>query len=418
MSLQASELYAHLLDKARWSHANGRNIFHILQSDIDAARLFSYGFRSQAIGTFHATCVALEAEESETMGPYVKTCLLQARILLEQLEAKAGEPVPQDFRALISALYYYDRWVNQVAHVLEKASIRGTNAKLEIILQRFVQNIEPVTLGNGIYVARDRDLPKQGAFIVPNLGISIVPVIYGDYHSWNAAFLKADQVGVAVHRHHKGAEIHLGFSPVKGRTILGNHFAEVSEGYAMPIPPMTDHGFDNTSGHDHIVPFVFGSRTMSGWGIFFDVEPRSDSGVQRQEHPLQSPAMNHSVFLERALQSAMTQSGFSREVLIPAERAGSPEIGGLQLALGRVHGKVDLASDHYRIVSVQSGKGRVRIGDAQTDVGLHDHFGVPVGLECTLTDLGDDPFVFLDAMILPIGSTGRGKSDAQNAKER
>jgi mannose-6-phosphate isomerase-like protein (cupin superfamily) len=112
--------------------------------------------------------------------------------------------------------------------------------------------------------------------------------------------------------------------------------------------------------------------------------------------------MNYSVFLERAIQNATTQTNFTREVLVPAERAGSREVGGLQLALHRVHRKIDLSSDHYRIVAVQSGKGQVRIGDAQTEVGAHDHFGVPVGLECTLTQLGDDPLVFLDAMMLPI----------------
>jgi mannose-6-phosphate isomerase-like protein (cupin superfamily) len=403
MSLPASELYAQLLDKARWSHANGRNVFHIPPADVDAARLFSYGYRSQAIGTFHATRVAVEAEQETTTGPYVKTCLLQARVLLDQLEAKAGEAVPHDFRALISTLYYYDLWVNQVIEVLEKASVRGTNSKLETIRQRFVQNLAPVTSGNGIYLARDLVLPEQGAFIVPNLGISIVPVIYGDYHSWNAAFLTADQVGVSVHRHHKGAEIHLGFSPVKGRTILGNNYAEVSEGYAMAIPPMTDHGFFNTSGHDHTVPFVFGSLTMTGWGIFFDVEPRSNTGIERREHPQESPAMNHSIFLERAIQRARTRNNAVRDILIPAQRAGSREIGGLELAVSRVDGDINLYSDHYRIVSVQSGKGRVRMGAAQTEVSEHDHFGIPAGLPCTLTQLGDDPLVFLDAMILPIG---------------
>lgn len=402
MSLQVSEPYAQLLDKARWSHAHGRSVFHILQSEVDAARLFSYGYRSQAIGTFHATRAALEAEENGTAGPYLKTCLLQARILLGQLEARAGEAVPRDFRALVSTLYYYDEWVNQVAQVLEKASVRGTNSKLEIIRQRFLQNLEPVYSGNGIYVARGLVLPEQGAFIVPGLGISIVPVIYGDYHSWNAAFLTADQIGVSVHRHHKGAEIHLGFSPVKGRTILGENFAEVTEGYVMPIPPMTDHGFANTSGHDHVVPFVFGSLTMTGWGIFFDVEPRSDTGIERREHPLESPELNHSIFMERALQRALTQATVSREVLLPAKRAGSREIGGMELTVGRVRGTTDLSSDHYRIVSVQSGRGRVRIGAAQKDVSAHDHFGVPAGLECTLTELGGDPLVFLDAIILPI----------------
>ena len=403
MNLQTSERYAQLLDKARWSHANGRNVFHILQSDIDTARLFSYAYRSQAIGTFHATRVAIEAEEKATTGPYVKTCLLQSRILLEQLEAKAGEIVPRDFRALISTLYYYDEWVNQVAQILEKASLHGTSSKLELIRRRFLRSINPIVSGNGIYLAQDVDLPEQAAFVVPNLGISILPVIYGDYHSWNAAFVTANQVGVSVHRHHKGAEIHLGFSPVRGRTILGQSFAEVSEGYAMPIPPMTDHGFLNTSGHDHIVPFVFGSLIMTGWGIFFDVEPCSDNGLVRKEHPLQSPAMNYSVFLENVIQRAMADAAFTREVLIPAVRCGLHEIGGLELAVGRVQREIDLSSDHYRIVSVQSGKGRVRIGDAQSEVSEHDHFGVPAGLECTLTQLGERPLVFLDAMILPVG---------------
>jgi hypothetical protein len=403
MSLRVSEKYAQLIDKARWSHANGRKVFHILQTDIDAARLFSYGYRSQAIGTFHATRVALEAEESEATGPFVKTCLAEAKILLDQLEARAGDPVPHDFRAVISTLYYYDQWVNQVAQILEKASVRGTSSKLENIRKRFLQNLEPVASGNGIYVARDLVLPAQGAFIVPNLGISIIPVIYGDYHSWNAAFLSASQAGVAVHRHHKGAEIHLGFSPVQGNTIVGQSFAQVSEGYAMPIPPLTDHGFLNTSGHDHVLPFVFGSLTMSGWGVFFDVEPRADSGDQRLEHPLQSPDMNDSVFLERALQRAIAQPDFSREVLIPAARAGSREIGGLELAVNRVRGEIDISSDHYRIISVRSGRGRVRIGDAEAEVSAHDHFGTPVGLKSTLSQLGGDPLVFLDAMILPIG---------------
>src|SRR5262249_26299922 len=144
---------------------------------------------------------------------------------------------------------------------------------------------ETVTNCNGIYTACDQRMPAQGAFIVPNLGIAIVPVIYGDYHSWNAAFLFAGNYGVPVHRHRMGAEIHLGFSPVQGRTIQGANYAEVKEGYAMPIPPGVDHGFENTSGHDHIVPFIFGALPLAGWGIFSDVEPQPR--VERQECPLE-----------------------------------------------------------------------------------------------------------------------------------
>jgi hypothetical protein len=403
MSLQVSESYAQVVEKARWSHAHGRSVFHILQSDIDAARLFSYGYRAQAIGTFHATRIAIEEQEHIATGPYVKTCLSHARILLGQLEAKAGESVPRDFRVLTSTLYYYHEWVNQVALVLEKASLRNPGSAIEHIRQRFLQNLAPVTSSHGIYLARDFARPEQGAFIVPKLGISIAPIIYGDHHSWNAAFLAADKPGVSVHRHKKGAEIHLGFSPVGGRTILGLNGAKVTEGYAMPIPPMTDHGFLNTSGHDHVLPFIFGSLLMTGWGVFFDVEPRPSDDLQREEHPLQSAAMNHSAFLERATKRIVTGRNTTREVIIPAERAGSPEIGGLELAVNLVAGgEIDLASEHYRIVSVRSGRGSVRIGDAEVKVRDHDHFGVPADMNCKLTNVDDHPLVFLDTRILPI----------------
>jgi hypothetical protein len=103
MRWQVSETYAQLLDRARWSHEHGRSVFDI-QTDIDAARLFGYGYPSQAIGTFHATRVAMEDQENGANGPYVTACLSQARILLHQLEAGAGESVPRDFRVLISTL--------------------------------------------------------------------------------------------------------------------------------------------------------------------------------------------------------------------------------------------------------------------------------------------------------------------------
>jgi hypothetical protein len=41
---------------------------------------------------------------------------------------------------------------------------------------------------------------------------------------------------------------------------------------------------------------------------------------------------------------------------------------------------------------------------AEAGVGEHDHFGVPVGMECSLTPVGNSALAFLDAMILPIPS--------------
>jgi quercetin dioxygenase-like cupin family protein len=403
MSLRVSEVYAQTIDKAHWSHAHGRSIEHILPEDIQTARLFSYGFRAQTIGVFHATRVLLLAEVKKNIASHAAEYLEKACSCLEQLGNRAVDPIMLDHRALISTLYFYDRWTNQVDELLSRAESHGENSQLQTIHNLFLRNIQQVLSGNGIYIARDLELPEQGAFVVPDLDISIAPLVYGDYHSWNAAFLACGRPGVAVHRHHMGAEIHLGYSPTKGETILGGSYTQVNEGYAMPIPPMTDHGFLNTSGEDHVLPFVFGSFRAGGWGVYFDVEPRPGEEVERKENPLESVEMNQSVFLERAISRMTAGSGFMREVLVPAHRAGSEEIGGLELALTRGgSGSFEIVSDHYKIISVQSGEARIRIGDAEARVSEHDHFGIPANTNCHLTSSGTDQFVFLDAMILPV----------------
>lgn len=403
--MQVSDAYAQVMEKDGWSHAHGRNVAHISQADVDAARLFGYGYRAQTIGAFNATRRAVARLADEETDPAVEAWLDRASTLLEQLEAKAIDPILPDHRALISTLHSYDYWASLVDELLTNACARKANRKLETTRQLFLESMHQITTGTGLYVARDLKLPEQGAFIVPDLDIAIAPIIYGDHHSWNAAFLAGDRPGVAVHRHREGAEIHLGYGPVKGQTILGSSFSDVHEGYAMPIPPMTGHGFLNTSGHDHIVPFVFGSLKMGGWGVFFDVEPLPVEDSPRTEAPLASPEMNQSIFLDRAIEESTTGSGSLRRVLIPASHAGFCEIGGLELAITRLDQDI-LAppAPHYRIVSIQYGQAKIHISGAESEVGPHDHFGIPAGMSCRFAPQGQRPLIFLDSMILPVES--------------
>ncbi|MBS1850081.1 MAG: hypothetical protein JST79_04165 [Acidobacteria bacterium] len=401
MSLRVSSKYAEISEKARWGHTHGRSLLHLGPADVEAGRLYSYGFRTQTIGAFHGARTALLGILESGVSKDAESSVQQAIILLSQLEARAMDEVPTDARVVISTLYFYDLWIHEVLGALDTACARRAHPTIELIRQHFVENIQPVVAGNGIYVTNDTDLPEQGSFTVPNLNIFIRPIVYGDYHSWNTGHLSPEQYGVAVHRHHLGAEIHLGFSHVKGETILGDAFADVREGYAMPIPPNTNHGFRNTSGEEHIVPFIFGSQRLGGWGVFFDVEPQGDVPVQRAEHALDSAAMNHSVFLDREIAKMAQGKGAERTLLIPAERAGNCEIGGLELALTRTGtAPMELTGPDYRIVSVQHGAGKVRIGESEVEVRARDHFGIPADMPCTLTP--NTPIVFLDSRILPL----------------
>jgi hypothetical protein len=98
-------------------------------------------------------------------------------------------------------------------------------------------------------------------------------------------------------------------------------------------------------------------------------------------------------------------NGGERSILIPAERAGNCEIGGLELALTRTGtGPMELTCDDYRIVSVQHGAGKVRIGEGEVEIRARDHFGIPAGMPCTLTPQGNTAIVFLDSRLLPLAT--------------
>ena len=399
--MRKCESYLQILSKASWSHEHGRNVEHICQEDIDIARLYSYAFRTQTIGAFHSTAVLL----LESIAANASSLSDRYRVLeyLGQLRDRAMDPVPTDFRAVVSTFYYYHRWTEAAVERLESVCSSDRNPELERIKDRFKTSIERITSCNGIFTSSDEVVPEQATFRVPGLGIDIVPLLYGDHHSWNFAHLKQHSNGVPPHRHHLGAEIHLGYVPVEGRTILGQHCTEVHEGYAMPVPPMTTHGFQKMSAEEHLLPYVFGSLSLGGWGVFFDVEPVSASPSELIEVPLESEEMNNSLLLDKKIASLAQWSDTRREVLIPASSTGSVATGGLELGLAQIKNKaLSLTSKDFRIVSINKGRARVRVGPAESEVAEHDHFGVPADTDAYIAPADSNPVVILDSMILKI----------------
>jgi hypothetical protein len=364
MRLPMHASYSQLVEKVRASHDQGRRTDQITPADIDLARLYCYAFRMHTIGAYHATRLALAAHPVQD--PVARVHLQRADEQLDDLANQGMELVPHDFRAVISTFYYYDRGVRRVLDALEQAYFNCRDATLDHIGQRFLQLMGEISGGNGLYLTQDTGAPEQASFVVPNLGITIVPLVYGDHHSWNLAYLKAPNLDVPLHRHHFGVEIHLGFEPLEGYMVLGDCKAPVlGEGYALPIAPMTRHGWVNSSGDEHHVPFIFGSLYQAGWGVFFDVEPQP----------------------------------------MPFDRNGS---GGLELAVSRApESGLDLPLDSFRTVSVVQGRGQVQIGATEGLVQHHDHFGIPAGMKATLRQQGSEPLVILDAVIRGVGA-GQG----------
>ncbi|MEO6434550.1 MAG: hypothetical protein ABIP55_02160 [Tepidisphaeraceae bacterium] len=390
--------YAALVAKAAWCHEKGRTSEGVEADDIARARLYSYAFRLHTIGAFHATGVAVAARPPAN----ALSAAHRARALetLQDLADQGMDPVPDDFRALLSTFYRYHRGVERVERALRADSEASGDGALADIAENFGRSMAEITGCNGIHLTRDTHSPRQASFVVPALGITIVPLVYGEHHSWNLAYLGGARSDVPYHRHHNGVEIHLGYSPIAGYVVLGDSAAKVTEGYAMPIPPNTRHGYTNDSEMSHHIPFIFGSLKHGGWGVFLDVESQladlADLTVVQRDRA----SFNQMIHLEREIAAAARTGTARRWTLIPATVTDRDNSGGLELSITRVTPRpFRLAADTFLAASIVRGSGTLAIAGVERDVETHDHFCVPAGLAPTLIQRGNDPFVVLDAAI-------------------
>jgi mannose-6-phosphate isomerase-like protein (cupin superfamily) len=379
------------------SHAEGRRFDAITDDLTLLARLYAYGFRGHVIGAFHATTLALD-NAAANPNPGRRQGAVEALRYLGRLSL---EPVPVDFRAVLTTFFHYDHCLISAIGLLRSLAELDATGEMATIEQRFLAAINRVSNSPGIALTRDDEIPEQASFIVPSLGITIVPLVYGDQHSWNMAFLSGSHLDVPRHRHHEGAEIHLGMGELLGETCLGGFRAEVKEGYAMPIPAGTSHGFINRAGHDHRLPFIFGSKRLGGWGVFPDVEPQPIPTADLAAVSREAKELNGTVYLDREIETIALETGTKRRVLLSPERTFRPQSGGLALSIARVErDPLVHQSDRFRAVGVMRGRGRVTIGPAEVELEPHAHFGIPAGARATITAREGEPLVLLDAELV------------------
>ena len=390
--------YRQLVEKANWSHQHNRSAADITAEDICRARLYCYAFRLHVIGTFHATREAV-GSRGRTDGP-AAAYRDRAIELLEDLANQSMDPVPEDFRAVISTFYRYHRNVVGVLDSLERDCRASRDPQIPQIAERFRDNIQRITGGNGIHLTQDTEPPPQASFVVPNLGIVIVPLVFRDHHSWNLAYLPDKGQSAPTHWHREGVEIHLGYNPTHGVTVLDGYRTRVDEGYAKPIPPGSEHGWTNTGDEIHHVPFVFGSLKQGGWGVFFDVVPSTRPNDELPMVDRRSEPFEHMVYLERSIAEAEAETSSRHTTLIPHTATDRGGVGGLELNVVRVDAAgYRFRPDDFRAVAVVRGEGIVSIEGLKREVGRHDHFGIPRNMQAAMQQTGSQPLVVLEALI-------------------
>ncbi len=390
--------YAGLVEKASLSHQSFRDPKNISPNDVVHVHLYAYAFRRHVIGAFDATRKALA--DIPIADRFAAVCRKRAIESLGDLGNQAMSVVPSDFRVVIDTFYRTHRKISQVIESLNAEYEVFPHSVLAVVKERFRKSMKRITSGNGIDLTQDTSAPDQECFVVPNLGITIVPLVYGDNHSWNLAYLSGANRDVPLHAHRCGVEIHLGFNPTHGETILGDTRTQVSEGYAMPIPPNIVHGWQNHSDSLHHVPFIFGSLAYGGWGVFLDVEPQQSNAATLALVAQNHNQFKHMIHLERSIVTAEKLSQSQRTVLIPSQVTCREGSGGLELAITRVTSNgFTFATDDFRAVSVVRGAGHLAIEGVTQQIAVHDHFGIPAGMKANVQQVGNESLVLLDSVI-------------------
>jgi gentisate 1,2-dioxygenase len=107
------------------------------------------------------------------------------------------------------------------------------------------------------------------------------------------------------------------------------------------------------------------------------------------------------VDLDQGIAEAIRWSDTRRQILINASATRTPLTGGLELALAKIGIEgFPLTTKNFRIVSIRKGQAQVNIGPSRVQVGEHDHFGVPAGIDAYISQIGSDPLITLDSMIV------------------
>ncbi len=398
---EAHPAYTHLLEMACRAHSEGRNPNALTEQDIQRSRLYCYAYRRQAIGVFHATRVLLEAEVEPSAA--CKPHRLRARELLSDLANLSVELIPTDFRALLGTLYRYEISIHRCIQALREDAACGGGSAVQAAAERFEQVINSVRGSCGIELSRDDECPEQASFVVPNLGITIIPLVYGDHHSWNLAWLNPEQSDVPFHQHAHGVEIHLGYGPMQGHMVLGGARGLTKEGYALPIPPNTRHGYVNDSNMAHNLPFIFGSQRRSGWGIFFDVDPQPIDLSNLDAVEPYGPRMNHAVPIEQRIAAFARLPMPTRRCILPSSLTDRDGTGGIELHLIRAPEKrsIRICPERFLACSVVQGAGELRMLGETVNIEHHHHFAVPAGIEAEFIQRGPTPLVLMDADLRP-----------------
>jgi len=376
--------YSEIVEACAKFHEDRR--IESLSKLIPAARLYDYGFRS-IVGSLQSVqqdIWSLYQTSQDERRWYLKQVLGR----LNELDTLMQLEVPNDYRAITVHFALHQEALVSIKTNLEKARSISEEG-LEGVYGNFMQAMQSVTEGNGVYVTNWKEPKQWNVLLVRDVGLRVVKLIYANRHSINLAMIP-DRCG--THLHQDTSEVHFSLEPTDGDQVLGGFRIHVEEPHAIPIKPGEWHAYvENRTSRPHQLLFLTGSKDLLGWGIINDRTVTDLSKLSLRKLGSEDLEKVAGALLNKAIADAEyigSQSTFSRELISAAST------GGVTLSVvGIPDSWSNKSQDIIHVVA--RGTGKLVVLDNSVDLREGDVFAVPFDISYELKNEGSSPIVLL-----------------------
>ncbi len=235
-----------------------------VKSQIQHARLYVSAFRSLDVYRPIMCSIQKMMEAGELRG-----CEQDVKVVLRGLtllHSARYHQVYQDHR-IFPMLHQYVQALKLVEDGL--ASAKDYCAVLKNIYENFVNAVEQITLGNGIYVVNWKNVPEYHFTLYQKVGLRIARLIASKFIGLYVVKVRGE---APLHYHHFLDEHHFLPEYIEGLHYLDGKVCKTTQTDILYIKRGQVHGFKNKGAGEASFVFICGSKETGPWDFVQDIE--------------------------------------------------------------------------------------------------------------------------------------------------
>jgi quercetin dioxygenase-like cupin family protein len=374
--MKISKSYSSVIDAA-YDFVDYRKIDRV-EKWLRKARLYHTAFRSLDI---YIPAKKRAEELAASLSNMQRRSLMKVIRGLNILNDARYHPCYRDHR-IFPLLRQYHEAISLVVEDLE--SLKEVNNESRLLYEDFLEDIEKVTMGNGLYVVNWETPPKLHGIFYPTVNLLIGRLVAEENLGIYTVKVKAGGV-VPHHSHQNLEEIHFLQKPIRGIHQLGGEASHASQPDMVYVPKGGVHAFRNSEKEDVTFLFICGCEKTGPWDFVQDILPTDT---------MEFPSVIEGNINEMGIELGSLMDTLSTENIDEPVKVNklSPETMRLTHSVVVVNERYHNENlNHGILFYVAYGKGYVKGEDEQVSLEKGSVFTLPKGIDCSIE--GDDRII-------------------------